>query len=198
MSVETFDISALEESYTERAVVNESNKKDTVYKGNYPVTIKKVSLQISPEDTKTAGRKVVNLQVSVPKSKDKSVIQFVRVSPDLYRKITIAGDTFSVNESHPLYDPSLPLDSQSKLWGQLEAIFNPLGKMSKADVVKSLPDSTLDAYILEGFAQEDGGMSFPEGDPKKDLKAYEASRNALLSQGMVAKNFFSSFKAIKE
>lgn len=196
MSVETFDMSELEDSYTDRAVVNESNKKDTVYKGNYAVTIKKASLQLSPEDSQTPGRKVVNLQVAIQNG-EKVVTQFVRVSPEVYRKLSIGGEMALVNEGAPEYDLSLPLDSQSKLWGHLEAVLNPKGDMSKADVVRELPDTTLNAYILEGFAFENGSMQFPDGDPSKNKEGYEASRTALLKAGGVARNFFSSFKALK-
>ena len=195
--METFNIAELEESYTDRAVVNESNKKDTVYKGNYNVTIKKVTLQVSSDESQTPGRKVVNLQVAIAKGADKVVTQFVRVSPDVFRKFSVGGETTLIGETSPEYDKTLPLDSQSKLWGHIESIMNPKGTMTKAEVVKSLPEATFQAYILEGFADDKGGMAFPDGDPAKDLKSYEASRNTLMQAGMISKNFFSSFRAVK-
>jgi len=196
MSAETFDMSELEGSFTDRAVVNESNKKDTVYKGNYQVTIKKASLVLGDEKSMAPGRKIVNLQVAVPKG-DKTITQFVKVSPEVRRKITIAGEPVLVGPGDEGYDVSLPLDSQSKLWGHLEAILNPTGQLDKASVIKEMIGVTLEAYILEGFAADGGGMEFPESDPKKDLEAYEKERAALLAKGLVAKNFFSSFKAAK-
>lgn len=193
---DVFDIAELEGSYTERAVVNEATKKDTVYKGNYPVKVVKASLQVAPSDSQTPGRRVVNLQVAVPKG-DKQITQFVRISPDVHRKLSIAGEVILVAPTHSDYDASLPLDSQSKLWGHVESVINPTGKLTKADVVRELPGSTMDAYILEGFMFEGGKIEFPSADPRKDLKAYEAERAALIQHGGISKNFISSFKAVK-
>ena len=196
MSVETFDMSELEDSFTDRAVVNESNKKETVYKGSYNVTFKKVSLQVAPEDSQTPGRRIINAQVSIAKG-DKAITKFVKLSPDVKRKMTVAGEMTLVGPKDEGYDLSLPMDTPSKLWGHVEAVLNPKGDLSQADVVRSLPDTTLDAFILEGFAMDGGGMKFPDSDPKKDLAAYETERVSFINAGYVPQNFFSSFKAVK-
>lgn len=195
-TAETFDLSLLEGEFTDRAVVNESNKKDTVFKGNYDVTFKKATLQIGDEKSMAPGRKIINLQVSVPNG-DKAVTMFAKVSPEIRRKIAIAGEQGLVAPGQEGYSTALPLDTASKLWGHIESVINPTGELDKATVVKELVGATMTAYILEGFVDEGGNMAFPQTDPKKDEEGYKKERAALLQQGRMPKNFFSSFKAVK-
>jgi hypothetical protein len=193
---DTFDLSDLQSQYTERAHVTEATAKETVYKGGYDAVIARIEPRVAGERSPFPGRRMLNLRLAVQKN-GKSVTLFQEVSFDVRRKLSLAGETLSVKPGDKDYDPSLPMDKPSKLWCQLVNIVDKTGRMSDRAVVDALSGTTVNMYVLEGFQDDNNQIAWPEADPSKDLKAYEAQRSAYIAAGRVPKNYISSFKEPK-
>lgn len=193
---ETFELSELESLYTERAIVNEATKRDTIYKGDYTAQIMRVEPRIASEKSPFPGRKMLNLRLNIPFN-GKSVTIFQEVSFEPRRTLTVGGERLTVKPGDQEYDLSLPLDKPSKLWGHLEAAVNPNGKLTVRQVIEALTGSAINVFMLEGFIDSNGTYHWPEADPKKNLTGYEEQRKAFLSAGYQSKNLVSSFRAAK-
>lgn len=139
---------------------------------------------------------MLNLRVTVP-FQGKSVSLWQEVSFEPRRVLVLAGERMVVKPGDTDYDLSLPLDRPSKLWGQLEASFNANGRLTVSDVIRALPGSAINVFVLEAFTNDNNEMVWPTSNPRTDMPGYEAERKAFLSKGYTSKNMISSFKAAK-
>lgn len=193
---ETFDVSELEGLYTERALVAESTARDTIPKGDYNLEVAKVTPMVASDDSPFPGRKFFNLQLTA-KQGDKSVTLFQRVSPEIRRQVTVGGSLCYLKPTDADYDGSLPLDKPSKLWGQLENVFNRDGSMTIVQTIQAIQGSLVGAYVLEGYAEDTPGGSI-EWPPRQCTKEdYDAWKVEMSRRGLIPRNYLSNFHQVK-
>jgi len=200
---ETFDISELEGIYTERSMVVEATQRDTVRKGDYVGDIKQVTPRLASEESPFPGRECWSLQISVRRSDGRTVTLFKDVSHQLYRKTSIAGERVLLRPKDEGYDTSLPMDKPSKLWAQLEGVFNTDGTLTIPEVVKAIAGSQVGVYIMEGFINSDGDIIWPNSRPtdftSSDafIAAYDEEKKEAASKGFLPKNYISNFHKVR-
>lgn len=200
---ETFDFSELEGQYTERSLVTEATARATVRKGDYTLDIKQISPRVATEQSPFPGRKGVTLQLACPTPDGKTVTMWQDVSWEVYREINEGGERTLVRPGDDDYDASLKMDKQSRLWAQIEKVYNPDGEMSIPELVKALPGSQIGAFIMEGFVNEAGDMRWPEarqndfGSYDEWVAKYDAEKAEAANAGYLPKNFISNFHKVK-
>jgi hypothetical protein len=201
---DTFDLQELEGLYTSQSIILEATSRPTVPKGDYEVTVMKVTPRLMDSDGDSVQRRGASLQLkAIDPYTNKPVTVFTEVSWEPYRRLVIGGEGRSISMSDPNYDSSLPLDKAAKLWAQIEKVINPDGSMSIVEVLKALQGSQIGAYILEGFISAEGDLVWPdirENDyPNKQayLAAYQRKREAMLADGRTGKNYVNNFHALR-
>lgn len=158
-TVETFDISELFDQYTDRSLLEEGTRKDTVVAGEYQATLVKVEPRLAGEKSPFKGRKMLNLRFDLKNADGKRIsTQFVEISPEEYRSIVMAeGEKPKYfTPSTEGYSREMELDKAFKLWSQLSKVVNPLGeKLSAGEIIKAAIDANFTVYVTEVFRDED-------------------------------------------
>ena len=201
----TFSLDELDGLYTERSLVAEANARATVRTDNYQATIKQVSPREADEKSPYAGRKTVTLSFAFVDGDGKPGSAMQDVSWEVYRELQVGGERLVLKEGDEGYDTSLKLDKPTRLWAQVEKIFNPNGEFSIPEVLKAAMGSEVEVYIMEGFMPEGGGSpSWIDAKPnqygtKEDyIIAYDAQRASYAKLGLIPKNFLVSIRKVKQ
>lgn len=172
MITETFDISELFDQYTDRSLLEEGTRKDTLVAGEYQATLVKVEPRLAGDKSPFKGRKMLNLRFDLKDADGKRIsTQFVEISPEEYRSIVMAEGQkpkyFKPGEEG--YSREMDLDKSFKLWSQLTKVVNPAGlKMSAGEIVKSAIDANFTVYVTESFRDEEKQYHrYKKGDLEK-------------------------------
>ena len=189
MQTETFDISELFDQYTDRSLLEEGTRKDTLPAGEYQATLVKVDPRLAGDKSPFKGRKMLNLRYDVKDADGKRIsTQFVEISPEEYRSIVmVQGEKAKYfKPTDEGYSREMELDKAFKLWTQLVKVVNPNGSlMSIGDIVKAAIDTNATVYVTEVFRDEDKNYHrYKKGDTAK--------RKELLAAGYTAYNGIST------
>lgn len=200
---EHLDLSELEGVYTERSMVTEATQRETVRKGDYNATIVKVTTKRASDESPYPNRSIATLQLAVQNGTGKVITKFQDVSWQIYREASVGGERVLMGATHPEYDTSLKLDKPSKLWGQIEKVFNSDATLSIPEVLTACVGSQVGTYIMEGFKNDSGEIKWPQARPNDFgsyelfVKAYDGEKSEAASGGYLPVNYISNFHAVR-